>query len=95
MDIVKVHHNSNYPAHLQANDDPNGINIHLAQGQEKHLTHEAWHVVEQQQGNINPAIPSKAGMVINNDIRLEKEADAMGKEQTITNKKSSPDNAHE
>ena len=45
MDDVNVHYNSNKPAQLQAHAYAQGTDIHLGPGQEKHLPHEAWHVV--------------------------------------------------
>lgn len=78
MDDVKVHYNSSKPAQLQAHAFAQGSNIHLAPGQEKHLPHEAWHVVQQKQGRVNPTLQLKAGMAVNDDISLEKEADIMG-----------------
>ena len=50
MDDVKVHYNSGAPAQLNAHAYAQGTNIHIAPGQEKHLPHEAWHVVQQKQG---------------------------------------------
>jgi hypothetical protein len=50
LDDVKVHRNSDKPAQLQAHAFAQGTDIHLASGQEKHLPHEAWHVVQQKQG---------------------------------------------
>jgi|GEM_PF-4818907 len=47
MDDVKVHYNSSRPAQLQAHAYAQGTDIHLGAGQEKHLPHEAWHVVQQ------------------------------------------------
>ena len=47
MDDVKVHYNSDKPAQLHAHAYAQGTDIHLASGQEKHLAHEAWHVVQQ------------------------------------------------
>ena len=49
MDDVSVHKNSNKPAQLQAHAFAQGNEIHLGPGQEKHLAHEAWHVVQQKQ----------------------------------------------
>lgn len=54
-----------------------GANIHVAPGQEKHLPHEAWHVVQQTQGRVQPTMQMK-GMMINDDVGLESEADVMG-----------------
>ncbi len=79
MDDVKVHYNSNKPAQLQAHAYAQGTNIHLAPGQEKHLPHEAWHVVQQKQGRVKPTIQLKGKTNINDDVGLEKEADAMGR----------------
>ncbi|MGB0839829.1 MAG: DUF4157 domain-containing protein, partial [Chitinophagales bacterium] len=49
MDDVKVHYNSDKPAQLQAHAYAQGTDIHLGSGQEQHLPHEAWHVVQQKQ----------------------------------------------
>jgi len=54
LDGVKVHYNSASPSQLQAVAFASGSNIHVAPGQEQHLPHEAWHVVQQQQGKIKP-----------------------------------------
>ncbi|PCJ37331.1 MAG: hypothetical protein COA99_12840 [Moraxellaceae bacterium] len=59
MDDVRVHYNSTKPAQLQANAYTQGTNIHLGPGQEKHLAHEAWHVVQQKQGRVNASNPFK------------------------------------
>ncbi|MEM0938983.1 MAG: DUF4157 domain-containing protein [Bacteroidota bacterium] len=78
MDDVKVHYNSSKPAQLQAHAYAQGTNIHLASGQEKHLPHEAWHVVQQKQGRVQPTAQLKGKVAINDDAGLEKEADIMG-----------------
>ena len=54
MDDVKVHYNSAKPAQMQAHAYAQGTNIHVAPGQEKHLPHEAWHVVQQKQVRVKP-----------------------------------------
>lgn len=77
MDHVKVHRNSARPATVQAHAYAQGSDIHLAPGQERHLPHEAWHVVQQAQGRVKPTMQAK-GTAINDDEGLEKEADAMG-----------------
>ncbi|WP_083330414.1 MULTISPECIES: DUF4157 domain-containing protein [Pseudoalteromonas] len=76
MDDVKVHYNSSKPAQLNAHAYAQGSDIHVASGQEKHLPHEAWHVVQQKQGRVTPTIQAKVN--INDDIGLEREADVMG-----------------
>jgi hypothetical protein len=78
MDDVKVHYNSSKPAQLQAHAYAQGNQIHLAPGQEKHLPHEAWHVVQQKQGRVKPTIQFQHKININDDAGLEKEADMMG-----------------
>lgn len=77
MDDVKVHYNSDKPAQLHAHAYAQGTDIHLASGQEKHLPHEAWHVVQQKQGRVKPSMQMK-GAKINDHVGLEKEADMMG-----------------
>jgi hypothetical protein len=78
MDDVKVHYNSDKPAQLNAHAYAQGTDIHIASGQEKHLPHEAWHVVQQKQGRVQPTTMMKAKVFINDDKGLEKEADVMG-----------------
>lgn len=78
MDDVKVHYNSAKPTQLQAHAYAQGTAIHLASGQEKHLPHEAWHVVQQKQGRVKPTMQLKGKVNVNNDVALEREADVMG-----------------
>tara|TARA_B100000508_G_C11465278_1_gene281467 strand:- start:1573 stop:3321 length:1749 start_codon:yes stop_codon:yes gene_type:complete len=78
MDDVKVHYNSAKPAQLQAHAYAQGTHIHLASGREKHLPHEAWHVVQQKQGRVKPNMQLKGNWNVNNDPGLEREADLMG-----------------
>jgi hypothetical protein len=76
MDGVKVHYNSPAPAQLNAHAYAQGTDIHLAPGQEKHLPHEAWHVVQQAQGRVAPTKQLQTTS-INDDPALEEEADQM------------------
>ena len=78
MDDVKVHYNSDKPAQLHAHAYAQGTDIHLGSGQEKHLPHEAWHVVQQKQGRVKPTLQMKGQVNVNDDAGLEKEADVMG-----------------
>jgi hypothetical protein len=78
MGDVKVHYNSTKPQQLQAHAYAQGTDIHIAPGQERHLPHEAWHVVQQKQGRVKPTMQMKK-TGINNDVGLEQEADRMGK----------------
>ena len=64
MDDVQVHYNSDKPAQLQALAFAQGTDIHLASGKEKHLPHEAWHIVQQKQGRVKPTIQMKANLNI-------------------------------
>ncbi|MDW3210031.1 MAG: DUF4157 domain-containing protein [Reichenbachiella sp.] len=78
MNDVKVNYNSAKPAQLNAHAYAQGTEIHLASGQEKHLPHEAWHVVQQKQGRVKPTLQMKGKVNVNDDVGLEKEADVMG-----------------
>ncbi len=78
MDDVRVKYNSSEPAQLQAHAYAQGNQIHLSPGQEKHLPHEAWHVVQQKQGRVKATKRLKQNIAGNDDIGLEKEADVMG-----------------
>ena len=78
MDDVKVHYNSAKPAQLNALAYAQGTDIHVAPGEEKHLPHEAWHIVQQKQGRVRPTKQMKQGVPVNDDAGLEKEADKMG-----------------
>ncbi|WP_323789897.1 DUF4157 domain-containing protein [Psychroserpens sp.] len=78
MSDTKVHYNSSKPAQLNAHAYAQGTDIHLASGQEKHLPHEAWHVVQQKQGRVKPTMQLKGKVNVNDDYGLEKEADVMG-----------------
>ncbi|MEX6627299.1 eCIS core domain-containing protein [Tenacibaculum salmonis] len=78
MSDTKVHYNSSKPAQLQAHAYAQGNNIHLASGQEKHLPHEAWHVVQQKQGRVQATTQLKGKTPVNDDPVLEHEADVMG-----------------
>ena len=77
MDHVRVHYNSAQPAQLNALAYAQGNDIHLGPGQEQHLPHEAWHVVQQRQGRVQ-ATMQMAGVGVNDDVGLEREADVMG-----------------
>ena len=78
MDNVKVHYNSDAPAQLKAQAYAQGSDIHISAGQEQHLPHEAWNVVQQHQGRVQPPQQLKGEVSINEDIELEKEADDFG-----------------
>ncbi len=83
IDDVNVHYNSDKPAQLQAHAYAQGTDIHVAPGQEKHLPHEAWHVVQQKQGRVKPTMQMKGKVKVNDDKGLEKEADVMGSKAIV------------
>lgn len=77
MGDVVLHRNSSKPAQLNAHAYAQGNEIHLGPGQEKHLPHEAWHVVQQKQFRVRPTTDIM-GEAINTEMALEHEADVMG-----------------
>ncbi|MBB6270794.1 hypothetical protein HDF26_001221 [Pedobacter cryoconitis] len=80
MNDVKVHYNSDKPIQMEAHAYAQGSDIHLAPGQEEHLAHEAWHVVQQKQGRVQPTLQLKTAIAVNDDPGLEREADVMGQQ---------------
>ena len=78
LDDVNVHYNSARPAQLNALAYARGSDIHVAPGQEQHLPHEAWHVVQQAQGRVQPTMQLQDGVPVNDDDGLEQEATVMG-----------------
>jgi len=78
LDAVNVHYNSSKPEQLNALAYAQGTDIHVAPGQEQHLPHEAWHVVQQAEGRVKPTRQLKDGVAVNDDTGLEREADTMG-----------------
>jgi len=77
LDDVKVHYDSPKPAAVNALAYTQGADIYVGPGQERHLAHEAWHVVQQRRGRVRPTLQAK-GVAINDDQSLEREADEMG-----------------
>ncbi|OJJ16949.1 hypothetical protein BKI52_29985 [marine bacterium AO1-C] len=75
---AKVHYNSSKPAQFKAEGIAQGNNIHLAPGKTQHLGHELTHVAQQQEGRVAPTTQANNGASINNDPKLEKEADDIG-----------------
>lgn len=77
LEGVQVHRNSSFPASVGALATTQGKNIHLAPGQDHHLAHEGWHVVQQMQGRV-PSTTVVGGHPVNDQQHLEREADTMG-----------------
>ncbi|MGZ5027898.1 MAG: eCIS core domain-containing protein [Methylobacter sp.] len=78
LDNVKVHYNSSQPMQFNALAYAQGTDIHVAPGQERHVPHEAWHVVQQAQGRVKPTMQMRNEVPVNDNVELEKEADIMG-----------------
>jgi len=74
---VRVHYNSPKPTQLNALAYTQGQEIHLSPGQERHLSHEGWHAVQQMQRRVKPTT-QMASVYINDNIGLEKEANIQG-----------------
>lgn len=85
MSDVRVHYNSEKPAAVGALAYAQGTDIHLGPGQEKHLPHEAWHVVQQAEGRVRPTMQAY-GVAINDDGGLEREADVLGAKALQSNR---------
>ena len=87
MSDLRVHRNSDMPKRMGAAAFAQGTDIHLGPGQEQHLGHEAWHVVQQKQGRVRPTMQFNSNVRINDDTSLEKEADIMG---AVASEQSTP-----
>ena len=77
MSGVRVHRSSSKPAQVNAAAYAQGNDIHLGSGQDRHLAHEAWHIVQQRQGRVTPTL-KVGGIDVNDEPALEREADIMG-----------------
>ncbi|WP_216595326.1 eCIS core domain-containing protein [Chromobacterium subtsugae] len=78
MDDVRVHYNSGRPTQLKASAFAQGMEIHIAPGQESLLPHEVWHVVQNLQKRVHVRGVERSGEQVNDDKSLEMEADEMG-----------------
>jgi hypothetical protein len=84
---VTIHKDSSSAQNINAKAYTQGNDIHFAPGEynpsskegQELLGHELTHVVQQGQGKVGAGEVHGKGMVINQDIRLEKEADEMGR----------------
>jgi len=77
LEDVSVHYDSDKPAQVQALAYTQGTDVHVGPAQEKHLPHEAWHVVQQKQGRVQPTTQTNGGVFLNDDKGLENEAEVM------------------
>ena len=71
LDDVIIHYNSLEPFKFHANAFTRGNEIFLAPGQEKYLSEELWHVVQQKQGLVKPT-GMENGEPVNNAPDLER-----------------------
>ncbi|MCP4130583.1 MAG: DUF4157 domain-containing protein [bacterium] len=89
---VRVHTNSAKPEEVGALAYTQGTEIYVAPGQEKHLPHEAAHVVQQLEGRVKPT-GRVAGLPLNDSPQLEREADEMGRRALQTKPKENKSSA--
>jgi len=82
MSGVSIHRNSVKPAQLHALAFAQGDDVHVGPRQEQHLPHELWHVVQQRQGRVR-ATTRVAGVGVNDEGKLEREADLMGQRAAL------------
>lgn len=71
---VRVQYNSQEPAKVGALAYTQGNRIFVAPGQERCLTHELGHVVQQKKGRVRPTT-NVGGLPVNDSPELEEEAD--------------------
>ena len=83
FDDVRVNYTSDKPAQLQALAYTQGNQIHIAPGQEMHLTHELGHVVQQKLGIVS-ANTNKFGVPVNDNPSLEENADNIFKSSYLS-----------
>ena len=77
FDDVRVHYHSAKPARFQALAYTQGSQVYLGPNQEQHLPHELGHIIQQKTGRVKP-VKSFNGVPLNDDPKLEQEADRMG-----------------
>ena len=80
---MEVNLNASKPAAVNAEATTQSNRIEVASGQEKHISHEAWPVVQQREGRVKPT-RQLHGVGIDDDPALEKEADVMGQKAMVT-----------
>jgi hypothetical protein len=70
MSAVQVWTNSPGPARINALAYAQGDQIHLGPGQERHLAHEAWHVVQQKQGRVRSTVLTQTGLRVRRRAKI-------------------------
>lgn len=86
LDNVRVYYNSSYPSTVDAVALAEGLNIYLAPGQESYLSHELRHIIQQSERLVEPTLEQN-GVLINDDEKLEKEAEDTEKQLRTVPKK--------
>lgn len=74
FDDVRVHYNSEKPAQFHALAYTQGAQIYIGPGQERSLSHELGHVIQQKAGRVRPTRWIR-GQPVNDQPELEREAD--------------------
>lgn len=74
FDDVRVHYNSEKPAQFHALAYTQGTQIYIGPGQERSLSHELGHVIQQKAGRVRPT-RWVCGQPVNDQPELEREAD--------------------
>lgn len=83
FDDVIIHYRSLKPAQLKASAFTQGNRIYLGPGQEKYLSHELGHVIQQKEGRVSPSAAYRSEAFhanINCSASLEREADRLGRD---------------
>ena len=81
---VRVHSDSALPRQHGALAMTDGADIHIGPSHANQLPHEAWHVVQQKQGRVQPT-GTDAGTQTNTDSALEQEADVAARSTKLVN----------
>lgn len=91
FDDVRVNYNSKMPAKLDALAYTQGNRVEIGPGQERYLSHELGHVVQQKLGLVRANARHSSGALLNTDAGLERQADEIGagKRIDIVQKKES------
>lgn len=92
-DDIRIHYNSDKPGQLDALAYTQGNQIYIGPGQERHLSHELGHVVQQKMGIVSPNTRHHSGTAMNKAAALERSVDENGAGQTVIQNKALPQQA--
>lgn len=82
MDDVRVRYNSTLPGSVRAKAATKGARIDVGPGEDGHVGHELWHVVQQKLRRVS-ADGSRDGHAVNRSEALESEADEFADERAM------------